>query len=163
MSDLIIRPFKAADKAAALELIGELQSHEQPLQPCVLPWEAFGGEFWKWLMMNVEKNSGFLLVAEAKNSILGLVAGWVGYDNYPGLKPEEQKFGYIGDIVVTASARKQGIGTALLKEAENIFRQRGLILVRLMAWANNDLAGHFYLGNGMERYVTTYKKYLEAA
>ncbi|MDR3449984.1 MAG: GNAT family N-acetyltransferase [Alphaproteobacteria bacterium] len=163
MNSIAVRTFQPSDIEAARSLLGELHEHELSLQPHMLPWGAVKEAFWTWLTSYVEKNSGFMLVAECGGKMAGFVGCWFDKTDYPAFKPQDARFGYVSELVVSASARRQGVGAALLKAAEKIFLERGMTSMRLQAFANNKLADDFYIGYGMEPYVTVYKKHLDNA
>lgn len=163
MSDIVIRPFQPLDTAVAQSLIGELQNYEKPLNHIILPWEDVKDAYWKWLLSNIEKKSGFMFLAEDGKNIVGVVTGWIEETEFPRIKPEECRFGYICDMAVAPSARQKGVGTLLMKVAEKFFLEKNIRIVKLMTFANNDLANDFYANYGMQKLENTYKKYLAGA
>jgi len=56
--------------------------------------------------------------------------------------------GHVADLAVTASARRMGVGTALIKAGEAWARDRGFDLLSLDVWSTNDAALAFYLRLG---------------
>ncbi len=79
-----------------------------------------------------------VLVAVAGQELLGLVA-----------VSERRHFsgqldGYVGELVVAASAVRRGVGSALMAAAEDWARRRGLCLLTLETGAANRAARAFY-------------------
>ena len=52
--------------------------------------------------------------------------------------------GHVADLAVTDSARRVGVGTALIRAGESWARERGLPLLSLDVWSTNDAALSFY-------------------
>jgi len=52
--------------------------------------------------------------------------------------------GHVADLAVTDSARRMGVGTALMRAAESWARERGLPVLSLDVWSTNDAALSFY-------------------
>jgi len=51
---------------------------------------------------------------------------------------------HVADLAVVPSARRMGVGTALMEAAESWSRERGLPVLSLDVWATNDAAMAFY-------------------
>lgn len=62
------------------------------------------------------------------------------------------KRAHVADVAVTESARRRGVGTALMMAGESWARERGLPVLSLDVWSTNDAALSFYrrLGYGAE-------------
>jgi ribosomal protein S18 acetylase RimI-like enzyme len=52
--------------------------------------------------------------------------------------------GHVADLAVTESARRLGVGTALMKAGEAWARDRGFDLLSLDVWSTNHAALAFY-------------------
>lgn len=52
--------------------------------------------------------------------------------------------GHVADLAVTESARRVGVGTALMRAAESWAREQGTGLLSLDVWSTNDAAVAFY-------------------
>lgn len=61
----------------------------------------------------------------------------------------EMKHAHVENIAVDEVCRGQGIGHALLAEAERIAREFGAVQLNLMCWAFNDGARRLYTSLGM--------------
>lgn len=57
---------------------------------------------------------------------------------------------YMDDLYVSIEARKQGIATALFKEAEKLAKISGAERMDLMVWSFNESASEFYKSMGMK-------------
>lgn len=77
-------------------------------------------------------------VAHSGNQIIGFVI----------LGREPQKVGHIVTIDVVQSARGTGVGSALMKMAEDWARRHGLHLIYLETAEDNRLAQSFYMTRG---------------
>jgi GNAT superfamily N-acetyltransferase len=76
---------------------------------------------------------------------------------------EEQDYyggpcGHIGDIVVSQSARGQGVGRALLLAAEDWARAAGYRLLTLNVFIDNQSAARLYAATGYKPEMTRYIK-----
>lgn len=101
-----------------------------------------------------------LLVAREGGRAVGLVNAYFT-DDY-GLFTEA--FGFIDDAFVLQEARGQGIGTALLEQAESWCRARGATEVRLQAMVRNELATGFWTRRGfVPEFQRLVKPLVEAA
>jgi ribosomal-protein-alanine N-acetyltransferase len=89
----------------------------------------------------------FTLVAESAAGILGFVVA-----------ETRRKTGHVITIDVVAEARRSGVGSALLRAAEEQLLQAGAIAVALETPVNNDAAIHFYKKKGyfVEKTVAGY-------
>lgn len=77
----------------------------------------------------------------------GEVAGYVcirikEWPNHPILKPG--KFVSIEELVVSPSARRQGIGCRLIAHVEEFAKKRGTLHLELHVWGFNRAAEEFY-------------------
>jgi ribosomal protein S18 acetylase RimI-like enzyme len=80
-----------------------------------------------------------LLVAIQSNSVVGSIMA--GYDGHRG---------WISRIAVRESRRRQGIGEALIKEAEKRLAALGCVKVNLQVVASNATVIGFYRGLGYQ-------------
>jgi GNAT superfamily N-acetyltransferase len=90
------------------------------------------------------------IVAEAEGRLLGWVHVELAEHVDSGTSAE------IGGLVVDRSHRRQGIGAALMAEAEAWARQQGCSLVRLRSTSTRTPAHRFYEGLGYLRVKTQY-------
>ncbi len=87
-------------------------------------------------------------VAEEAGTIVGFVTATVVNENHSLLQPV--RFGRIGSVGVTARRRGQGIGAALMRQAEVWASERGATELRLNVWAFNEPALAMYRELGYE-------------
>ena len=71
------------------------------------------------------------------------------------------KYAYVNDLVIAKSARGQGIGTALLRDAEALARAANAKWLRINVLAKNTLARDVYGRFGFEEHVVTMEKPLK--
>lgn len=92
------------------------------------------------------------LVAEADGSIVGSVIG--GFDGRRGL---------IYHLAVTASYRRQGLGSRLMEEVESRLRAKGCLKCYLLVKADNQEAEIYYQHRGWQHmdFVHLYGKDLQ--
>ena len=127
-----IRPGKSKDLPEVVKMIKELADYEKSLDQVkiteeILEKDGFGSHPYFWL-----------LIAEKNGEIAGLAFYFIRYSTWKG------KTLYLEDFIVKNEYRRQGIGTLIFEELQNIVREEELsgIVWQVLAW--NDLAIEFY-------------------
>jgi ribosomal protein S18 acetylase RimI-like enzyme len=119
---------------------------DAPSRPDQPYWELYSSKFAGWMA----DGKGFCLIAERPDGeVLGFVfcverAGLAAYETGPAI-------GYVEEIGVIESARKLGVGRALMDAAREIFKARGYSHFELSTVPGNDDARAFYERLGMQR------------
>jgi GNAT superfamily N-acetyltransferase len=125
MPALVIRPATEADRAALNEQAQGLNVFEEPFSHDRRLDLAGGVESVDTLLNRVVETGGSLLVAELDGAVVGHMALW--FDRMPPFVREELRdYAYLGDLFVREAHRSQGIGRALIAEAERLARARGV-------------------------------------
>lgn len=65
---------------------------------------------------------------------------------------EEEHLGYIRGVVIREDFRGQGGATTLMEEAERIAKEKGIRVLDLHVYADNEAALNLYQGLGYETY-----------
>ena len=127
-----IRPGNAKDLPEVVKMIKELADYEESLDQVqiteeILEKDGFGTHPYFWL-----------LIAEKNGEIAGLAFYFIRYSTWKG------KTLYLEDFIVKNEYRRQGIGTLIFEELQNIVREEELsgIVWQVLDW--NDLAINFY-------------------
>ncbi len=87
----------------------------------------------------LNRNPETYFIAEAENKIIGVILS--GHDG---------RRGYIYHTTVRNTARKQGIGTALVKLAIKALKEQGINKVALVAFNTNKSGNSFWESQGFE-------------
>lgn len=87
-------------------------------------------------------------MAEQDGALVGLVTASLLDQPGNGMYHYEGPLVWIGDIVVTKSARRRGVGGMLLAEVESWARSRGAAHIQLNTHYGNDGALALYERNG---------------
>lgn len=127
----LIRPAQPGDLPALLALYRQLSAHDPAgLQPAhQQAWEA------------MQAQPGLhVLVAESA----GQVAGTLTLALLPNLTRSARPYGVIENVVTDERSRGQGLGRALLNEAERLAREAGAYKVMLMSGESRPEAHAFY-------------------
>lgn len=69
--------------------------------------------------------------------------------------------GHVADLAVTETARRLGVGSALMQIGETWARERGLAMLSLDVWSSNERALNFYRQRGYETESLSLFKVLE--
>ena len=141
ISDPHIRPAAPADQDALVTLFCELNRHHAAIQP-----EYFREP--EGLPMAVRqleegREDFVLLVAEREGALLGFVVVRV-HDTPDDPLLVKRRRAHVEDMLVTSSARRQGVGRALVQAAVEWSRGRGACRVLLTVWQDNGGAEAFY-------------------
>ncbi len=139
----IIRPAAAGDAPALCRLNREEMGYDYPLEDTA-----------RRLLHLIASPTDALLVAESDEGILG----YVHAQHYELLYAPPMK--NIMGIAVSSAHRRKGIGKALLERVEQLAREDGCSMVRLVSGASRTQAHEFYrtLGYGGGRAQLNFKK-----
>lgn len=98
-----------------------------------------------------------LLVARRENSVVGFVMFTVEHGRYE----QDVTPGLVENLYVKPTARRDGIGSALLRAAEQQLNADGATVIQLEAMAGNDDARQFYAAHGYAPHRTELEKSTE--
>ena len=87
------------------------------------------------------------------------VAGFIGLLTLP-VYEHPRPIGWILALCISPQHRRQGIGTALIHEAEKYYRTRGVTDMRLHSGIHRDEAHEFYEKMGFDKSGYRFKKKL---
>ena len=99
----------------------------------------------KWLLEIIESTSTHFVICEMKQAAVGLLMfseKKTDNDSY-----HTKNWLYIEEMIVADSARRKGIGKALMIFIEDYARKKGVSIIKLDVWNNNQDAINFYLNN----------------
>jgi predicted N-acetyltransferase YhbS len=139
-----IRPVTLADEESVFRLAAQLSPNFD------VKWDAFSRSFSKL----AQSGDVFLHVAVDEGNVVGYLLGWIRlafYSNGP--------VGWVQEVVVEPSHRRNGIGMLLMEEFESWTSKQGGTLVSL---ATSGAPG-FYHALGYRESAKYYKKSISAA
>jgi ribosomal protein S18 acetylase RimI-like enzyme len=148
-----IRPFQASDHDFILSLTKRFSDVDLPV------WRSKSDvDHTNQLMlqkaMRVPESDSVIFIAETED---GRQAGFIHLqtqiDYFNG-----QDLGYISDLAVDNSFEGQGVGRALMNQAEEWAHQKGFNLLTLYVFAGNARARQLYEKNGFRPEVIKYVK-----
>jgi GNAT superfamily N-acetyltransferase len=155
-----IREYRPETDRAAIRQSGiELQDFERELDPRLPAGEQMADEYLEEIFDRAGKFAGKMFVAE----IDGRVAGFLSVLGACRLdEPSETPipFAYIDHLLVLAEYREQGIGKALLAQAEAYAKQSGRASIRLRVKGGNHPARALYANAGYDEYDLELEKWL---
>jgi ribosomal protein S18 acetylase RimI-like enzyme len=159
-SPVTIRDFEDGDLDAVIELARELQTHELPFNDRLKPPSMMGALYFEKTKELLAKHKGRFLVAVSGNVIVGYATLYA--EVIADEEPEEFASSYasVGDLVVTETARGQGIGKLLLQECETLARAADQKYFQLSVLGQNQDARKFYTSAGFEEFYIRLEKKL---
>jgi GNAT superfamily N-acetyltransferase len=92
----------------------------------------------------------------------GTVCGTVDVLIAPNLTHHARPWALVENVVVAASARRQGVGTALMERALELARSAGCYKVNLISGNERSGAHDFYRSLGFEAVGQGFKVYLDS-
>ena len=151
---------RTRDLAALRALFVELQDDARRMDPAEPPGDAVADAYLPLLFRRCDAWRGRVFVAEVE----GRVAGFVGVlARWPQEEPDEPygSFAYVSDLVVLSSARRAGLGRALLARAEAFARAEGAAVLRIDVMAENAGARSLYGRFGFRERTIEMEKLLD--
>ncbi len=155
-----IRDYRDEDEAHLIRLIRELQSYEIDYYDRMIP----PGEIAGWYIDNIRKDcreyAGHIRIAVRESLPVGYC---VILTRVPNEEADELAFDYahVSELAITRSARGEGIGKALLQDAECLARAAGVKWLRVNVLAKNTIARDAYNRYGFEEHLISMEKPLK--
>ena len=115
---LTIRPFEDSDRAAAVDLFEELNRHEHGISND-RKTDRQTAELCVEEMLRDAEQGSVIRAADVGGELAGLMV-WAAAVDQPFVEERVKNYGRVEDIVVAGAFRGQGIGQALLAEAERL-------------------------------------------
>ena len=156
-----IREYRDSDEAQVVELARELQAYEAPMYRWGKPPEDIGPWYLEDAKKWCAKNEGVILVAECAETLLGYATILTKCESDGTGDEIAYTYAHVADLLVTKSARRQGIGEALLAACEEQARTKGRKIFRIGVLAGNTGAMAAYQDFGFAPYHHTLEKILE--
>ena len=159
MQGVTIRAATAADHDALVEQFQGLNAVEDGISHDRDPSRAGAEASLAASARAVAHSGGHKLVAERDGAVLGHM--FLAFRTAAAyVRPEFREHGYVSELFVREAARGEGIGRALLAEAERLTRERGLDRLMIAVVAGNDGAEALYRRSGFASYALTLLKTL---
>lgn len=147
----MIRPYQLADQEQVERCIIELQDFERALEDDRVEGASVARRYLLELLDTCQKQSGQLFVAEREGQIAGFVCVWLEREPESYLT-SLANYAYISDLVVLPAYRRQGLGSALLAQAEAFAKEQGAPALRINVLARNEGAWALYGEAGFRDY-----------
>jgi ribosomal protein S18 acetylase RimI-like enzyme len=157
-----IRDYRASDEGACRACIVELQEAERAIDPRLRPGEEMVDEYWREMRAHCETYGGVILVAESGGVVCGLVQVLTRVPP-ESLDEPPDTYALVAELVVRATHRSGGIGTALLAAAERHAQTAGAKELRISVMSGNTPARRLYGAHGFEPYLEILAKPLGRA
>jgi ribosomal protein S18 acetylase RimI-like enzyme len=157
-----IREAGAGDWGRVAELIWALNRYEQSISGDRRTDRGAAVRYLAGLRRRVRRARGQVLLAGAPGEALGVIA-WGEELDPVFVAPPWRRRAQVFDLVVAESARRRGIGTALLRAVEAEAAARGLRRLAIGVLAGNDAAEAAYRRFGFRAYALDLIKPLNEA
>ena len=155
---LTIRAYRDSDEAQVVELVRELQSHEAPFNT----WAKPPADIAAWYIQDIKgwcaKFDGSILVAERDMALVGYACLLTKCEQDGTGGDFAYLYALVADLVVTKTARGQGIGKALLAACEKIAREKERMVLRVGVLTGNVAAREVYENFGFKPHHMTLDK-----
>ncbi|MEK7623080.1 MAG: GNAT family N-acetyltransferase [Patescibacteria group bacterium] len=144
---ILIREYKPTDKIVLIRCVEALQDYEINIDNLKrkrrLP--AYGKYFTNQLLRRVRTEKGKIFLAVDQDKVCGYVVGTVAKQTKESLlKKVPSKFGYVVELYVDQSLRRQRVGQKLMKKMEEFFEKEHCTVITVGAMVVNTGARKFY-------------------
>lgn len=156
---LIIRPYQAQDAAGVEQCLSELQDFERSIEANRVEGQSMAAPYREYLLAECAQTCGALLVAEVVGMVVGLVAV-LAHVTAESLIEAEPDYAYISDLVVLPAYRGQGLGRALLRQAEAYALSQGAKILKVDVLVANKAAHNLYKVTGFQENEVRLVKHL---
>lgn len=158
---LTIREYRPEDQGQVIEIVRDLQRHEEALYDRMLPPDTIGGWYVDKQLQECAAAGGVILVAEHEGAIVGYASMLTDVSSADDFDEVDYLYAYVSDLGVIQRMRGRGIGTALLAACEERARRAGREWFRLSVLAANGDAMRFYRRLGFDPHIVLLEKRLD--
>jgi GNAT superfamily N-acetyltransferase len=158
---LSLRTALPADRDAVVDLIHRLNVFEADLTNDRKRDHAAAASYHDELLQRLVRRQGRVVVAE-QGGIIVAAMGYLIDEDAVYVTDDVRRHGMVTDLIVHEEWRGQGIGQALLREAERLTREAGLKRLMIGALVANEQAERTYRQFGFEPYVSLLVKDVQA-
>jgi GNAT superfamily N-acetyltransferase len=151
MPDVTVRPARPGDLPEVLGLYGELAGG----RPAALP--AAGPAAARQFEQILSDPARTILVAVTSGRVTGTADLMIAANLTHGGRP----WAIVENVVVSAAARGQGTGAALMERASEMARQAGCYKIQLLSRKQRVQAHKFYQAIGFEAAAEGFRRYFE--
>jgi GNAT superfamily N-acetyltransferase len=159
MSSITLRTALPADRDIVVDLIHRLNVFEADLVGDRRRDHAAAAEYYDELLQRLSRRNGRIVLAVIERMVVGAMGFSLDQDA-AYVTDGVRNHGTVTDLIVHEDWRGQGIGQALLKEAERLTKEAGLKRLLIGALAANERAERTYRAFGFEPYVSILSKEL---
>ncbi len=138
-----IRAYAPGDRAAVVGLVHQLNLYEDGISADRARDVKAAEACLDADLARVARDGGAVMVAVDGRDVIGMMC-FVLEQPQPYLKAEIAQVGWVSELVIDERFRGQGIGTALLEEAERLARQHGVKRLMIGAIVGNHIARKAY-------------------
>jgi diamine N-acetyltransferase len=136
------------------EIIAKLNKSVHDLHSKLYPkyFKQYDYEAIKKFFKSIIHNDSFIfLLVEDNGEALGYA--WIEIRKYPeNAFKKSYKSVYVHQISIAETQRKKGYGSKLMEEIYEIAKNKGIDLVELDYWFENNIAKDFYQKHGFKKY-----------
>lgn len=157
---LVIRPYEIDDRAAVIGLVHQLNLFEDGISGDRAGDIKAAEACLDADLKRVAHDGGAVVVAADGDEVVAMMC-FVLEQPQPYLKAEIARVAWVSELVVDERYRGQGIGTALLEEAERLARAHGVTRLMIGAIVGNHVARKAYERFGFRPAVMELAKDLE--
>ncbi len=125
----------------------ELQDFERDLDPRLPGGSEIVDVFVPQMLQRCKEADGAVLIAECDSEVAGF-ATVLSRVSSEEIHEGRYEYGLISDLVVFDEYRNRGIGTRLLRAAEQFARDKGVSTIRIGVLSSNTGANQLYNSNG---------------
>lgn len=144
-----IREAEAEDVPAIVDLWTEMWDFHVAIDPYYTKSPLAERVMAAWIGEHIESDRAVVLVAE-EAKVVGYICGSI-QQNPPVTM--DQYFGYVSDISVTESSRRDGAGGKLLDSIQDWFRAKGMPYVEVNVSARNEVSRSFWKKQGYDKFL----------
>lgn len=145
------------------DLLVELQEHIKDIdkEGYNILTEEYREEYFKKTIEEIKKYEGKMFLYKENNGILGLIVGLINNEETEEYDFEAPKRGRISELVITKKARNKKIGTKLLDEMTEYFKEKDCKDILIAVFAYNEDAIRFYEKNSYHARLIEMTKKIE--